>query len=165
MRHRLLPTLILFLAVFAAPGRGAAQVGRATLGAAGGAAGGAWVTLGVVTASARAGRFVFSAEEMSWELAPVALGAVAGGVVGWRSGPRLRQAFSWSALGFAMGGALGAGAGFAASASSEDVWAGAVIGSAAGLLMGSLAGALRAPTDPEVVGPALSIAFSLPWVP
>ena len=135
------------LAFTVTPGRLAAQAGPAVVGTLVGAAGGAWVTAALVTARARAGHFLFRPKDIGWQLAPIPVLALGGGVLGAVESGRLTRSVTWAAVGFAAGAAVGAIAGSAASDDRQGAWAGAVVGAAVGILAGGVAGALRTAED------------------
>lgn len=118
-----------------------AQTLEAATGAVLGAAGGTLVSVAVVAARARTGRFLYAPSDASWALVPVSLGGVAGGVLGHRNPDRLWRSAGWGAVGLATGSLAGAAAGHLLRGTSRDAWTGAVLGGAAGLLAGSLLGA------------------------
>lgn len=146
-----------------------AQVIPALLGGAGGLVAGAYVTTGVYIAKARAGRFIYSTEEVARvgpELLPVLLLPVSGVVLGAVDGDRLATAGIGAGLGFVGGALLGTGIGHVAWGRSEGRWSGAVIGSAAGLVIGGVLGAfLHSDDEDEALGPTplLTVALPVPW--
>lgn len=142
--------------------RAQAQALEAATGAALGAAGGLYVSMAVVTANARAGNYVFSPDEVRWQLLPVPIGAAAAGLLGYRSPDRFWRATVWGFGGFAAGSLVGALAGKAIWGDSEGSWSGAVIGGAAGVLAGAVVGTLTWDGD-DVDGPAFSLTLPAPW--
>jgi len=112
----------------------------------GGAAGllaGGYVSVGVITAEARTGRYLHSAEDaLGFRSLPVLIGGGTGVVLGAIDDRRLYNAM----IGSVAAGALGFGVGWLiGTQTAEDPgspWAGAVIGSAAGIVLGGVIGML-----------------------
>lgn len=130
------------LALTVAPAPTRAQALESAAGAAIGSVGGAYLTMAVLTGGARAGRFLHTPTQMRWELLPVPLMGVAGGVLGYNSPDRLWRGVGWGAGGFVLGAAGGAVAGRILWGGSEGTWSGAVLGSATGMVVGAVLGAL-----------------------
>lgn len=142
------------------------QLDRAAVGTLLGAASGAYLSLALTTAAARAGHFAYSPRQAIWRLTPLPVVAAAGGVLGYRSGDRLRDAVGRGLVGFAAGTAVGALVGNLAWDGTEGVWSGAVIGSGAGLLIGSVWGAFRGGTDVDRSVPILAgLTLTIPFAP
>ncbi|MEQ8329849.1 MAG: hypothetical protein RH859_05220 [Longimicrobiales bacterium] len=138
-----------------------AQTGPAVAGVALGAVAGGLVSMGVVTANARRGVYLYEADPWRWESLPVPVLAATAALVGGGDGDRLWRAAGWGAVGMTGGAVLGALAGRAAWGDSEGTWAGGVMGGAAGLLAGALIGGLTGgDADPVTVSLA---AVAVPW--
>lgn len=150
------------LAAASLPGPVRAQTLETMAGAVMGAAGGTLVSVAVVAAGARAGRFLYAPSDATWALLPVSLGGVAGGILGHRSPERLWRSAGWGAAGLAAGSLTGAAAGHLLHRTSRDAWFGAVLGGAAGLVAGSLVGAL---TWEGEEGPPVRASFRIPLGP
>lgn len=141
----------------------------AMVGGAAGLAAGGYVAIGIVTAQARRGSYLYSTEDvLGWHAVPVLVGPGVGFLIGLFDQERLRR----TVIGGAAGGIVGTGIGFLAGlhfwAPPEGKWAGGVIGGAAGLLLGSLAGVVwpepSAPVATETgapARPAVPFGFSL----
>ncbi|MEN8375539.1 MAG: hypothetical protein ABFS34_08830 [Gemmatimonadota bacterium] len=115
-----------------------------------GLAAGAFVSIGVVTAEARAGRYLHSASDaFGFRSLPVVVGGAAGVALGAADRDRLYD----SMLGGAAGGLAGFGAGWLIGSLVWDddtgSWAGAVMGTAAGILIGSVVGMLAFDEDED----------------
>jgi hypothetical protein len=113
-----------------------------------GLAAGAFVSIGVVTAEARAGRYLHSASDaFGIRSLPVVVGGAAGVALGAADRDRLYDAMLFGAA----GGLAGFGAGWVIGSLAWDddtgPWAGAVMGSAAGILIGSVVGMLASDGD------------------
>ena len=168
MSHRLLrssaPVRTLVLAaslLISAPASGTAQLPETVGGALLGVAGGGVVTLGVLAVAARGGHYLHGPGELSWEALPTALGAVAGGAMGYQNPDRLWRTVGWGSGGLVLGGAAGAVVGRTLlDGDAEGTWTGVLAGAAAGILVGSVLGALT--WDEEAPGPAVSIDVRLP---
>jgi hypothetical protein len=155
-RRVVLLTFVL-LAWAASPGPGARAAGQemqllpALVGGATGLAAGGYVAIGIVTAQARRGRYLYSTEDaLGWHATPILVGPGVGFLIGLFDPERLRR----TVIGGAAGGVVGTGIGWLAGLHfwlpPEGKWAGGVIGGAAGLLAGSLVGALwPAPGDAQ----------------
>jgi hypothetical protein len=143
----------------------AAQTWPAVAGTLAGTAGGSYVSMALITARARAGHYVFTPSQGLLELAPIPLGAVAGGILGYRSQDRLRNTVGFGALGFVAGTTLGAALGAALSDTDEGMWSSVVVGGGVGLLVGSVWGALRhvASSNDQTSSPAATFSLSVPW--
>jgi len=133
----------LALGVALCPARASAQAGSAVAGTLAGAVEGTYLTLALTTAAARAGHYVFTPRQALWQLTPIPLMAIGGGVLGYHDAGRLRHAAGYGLAGFAAGALAGSVLGSLIGDGRESVWAGAIVGSGAGLLVGSLWGALR----------------------
>ncbi len=152
----------LFVATVLRPSDARAQVLDAAAGLALGFGGGGLVSAAWITAEARAGRYIFSPDVITWQLAPIPLGAAAGGLLGYRNPDRLWAGVGAGALGLVTGAGVGALAGALAWEGSEGVWAGAVIGGATGLLIGTVVGTIGWERD----GPSMPLfALALPLGP
>lgn len=125
-----------------APASASAQLGSAAGGVGAGLVGGAVVSMGVITLRARAGHYLFGADPFHWEVLPVPLAMVAGGVLGYQDPDRLRRAAGWGGGGMALGALGGALAGRLFWEGDEGPWAGALVGGAMGFLAGAVAGGL-----------------------
>ncbi len=125
---------------------------------------GGYVSIGVITAEARTGRYLHSAEDaLGFRSLPVLAGGATGVVLGAVDERRLYNAM----LGSVAAGALGFGVGWIVGTQTSDdpgsPWAGAVIGSAAGILLGGVVGMLI-PDDDEAPGPpadGIPLGFSI----
>jgi hypothetical protein len=140
------------------------QAGPTAAGTLLGTAGGAYLSLALTTAAARAGHYVYSPKQGIWRMTPIPVGAVAGGVLGYQGADHLRDATRLGLVGFAAGTAVGAAFGSLVWEGAEGIWSGAVIGGGVGLLAGSVWGALRAgggPDEDERVLPAFTIAIPI----
>jgi hypothetical protein len=142
-------TLTLLLALALAPATAAAQdpqsrILATSIGAVAGFAGGGYVTLTVIVAESRAGRYVHDVDDLfGWRAAPVLLGAAAGAGLGFFSPERLQGAVVYGAGGLALGALIGLGIGSAVWDPPEGRWAGAAIGAGIGLVIGNAIGVLR----------------------
>jgi hypothetical protein len=119
------------------------EVLPALVGGAAGLAAGGYVAIGIVTAQARLGRFLYSSEDaLGWHATPIIIGPSVGFLIGLLDQERLRRTI----IGGGAAAVVGTGVGWLAGrhfwAPPEGKWAGAVIGGAAGLLAGSITGAL-----------------------
>lgn len=133
---------------FGAPVLHAQKVVPILVGGVSGLAAGTYVSLGVVAAEARAGRYLNSTNDaFGFRSLPVLVGAGTGIVLGAVNDDRLYNAMLVSA----SAGAVGFGAGWlVGSAVWEDrggKWAGAVIGSATGIVVGGVVGMLLSTDD------------------
>ncbi len=140
--------------------RGPGWARRLTRGIAGGVVGlavGFFVTLAIFVAEARAGRYVYSLDDLTlwrWESLPTWAGLVVGGVVAWRA-PRRGVGALWRGLVAAgLAGAAGWWVGPAVWVGRSAPWAGAVLGAAGGLVVGLTvagvwAGRRRTAADPS----------------
>jgi hypothetical protein len=114
------------------------------VGAVAGVAGGGYLALTVIVTEARLGRYVHDIEDVvGWRSAPVLIGALTGGALGFHSPPRLAGAIAYGAGGMGAGALVGWGAGAAFGRTPEARWAGAAIGAGLGLVTGNLVGALN----------------------
>ncbi len=137
-----------------------AQEVPAVLGGVAGLLGGFAVTTGLFVAEARAGRFVYSVEDITtwrWEYLPVPAGVVFGAWAGAYDGELLKRLTLGGGIGLSGGAALGWVAGGALWEGEEGKWAGAVIGGALGLLIGGAVGGVTydAAEDPVANGTTL----------
>jgi len=139
---RLASSVMLLLALATGPRAAGAQVGPVIAGAVLGAAGGGMTALGLITAQARAGHYLYAPSLAHWQILPFPVGAVVGATLGTRSGDLLWATARTGTLGFLGGAAAGALVGRLIWKDSEGVWAGGVIGGASGLIVGSFVGAL-----------------------
>ena len=127
------------------PARAPAQeVLPAIAGGVGGLAAGTFVAVGVVSAEARRGNYLYSLRDaFGWRSTPILLGTASGVALGLAGWDRLGRA----GLGGLVGGVGGAMVGTAYGAlrwrEAEGRWAGGVIGGAAGLVLGVTIAALR----------------------
>jgi hypothetical protein len=113
----------------------------ALVGGATGLGAGGYVAIGIVTAQARRGRYLYSSEQaLGWHAAPILIGPTVGFLIGLFDQERLRRTVIGGAVGGFSGMTVGTVVGQWIWAPPEGRWAGAVIGSAAGLLAGSLVG-------------------------
>ena len=150
MRTILRGTALLAVAftLLAGSARPAAAQNTFLTGTAGSAAGlllGTTVTLGLIVANARMERdFVHGADDiLSLQGVPIAVGVVAGGVLGASDPDRAAQVGVYSSAGMALGAGLGALIGEAMTDSDPSgKWAGGVMGAAAGVVLGVLIGSL-----------------------
>lgn len=125
---------------------------------------GGYVSIGVITAEARVGRYLHSADDaLGFRSLPVLIGGATGVVLGSVDDRRLYNAM----LGSVAAGAVGFGVGWlVGTQTSDDVgstWAGAVIGSAAGIVLGGVVGMLI-PKGDEGSGPparGIPLAFTI----
>lgn len=122
--------------------RGPGRARRLVHGTVGGVVGvgvGFFLTLAIFVAEARAGRYVYSLDDLTlwrWEALPTWTGLVTGAVVAWRA-PRLAWGVLWRGLAVAaLAGAAGWGVGPLVWVGRSAPWAGAVLGAAGGLLVG-----------------------------
>lgn len=145
------------------PAPAGAQVAHATAGALVGAAAGGYLSLGLAVASARTGHYAFSQEDLRWQLTPIPVLAIAGGVLGYQGGDGLRRAVTRGLVGFVGGGAIGTLAVALFGGAEEDVWTGAILGSGLGLLVGSVWGA--ASGSGQAGEPTPSLTISIPFGP
>ena len=121
----------------------AQQVLPALIGGAAGLAAGGYVAIGIVTAQARRGRFLYSTEDaLGWHATPILIGPTIGFLIGLLDEDRLRRTIIGGGAAAVVGTGVGWLAGLHFWTPPEGKWAGAVIGGAAGLLAGSLTGAL-----------------------
>lgn len=123
-----------------APAQGALPI---LVGGASGLVAGGYVSIGVITAEARVGRYLHSAEDaLGFRSLPVLIGGATGVVLGAVDDRRLYNAM----LGSVATGAVGFGVGWIVGTQTSDdpgsPWAGAVIGSAAGIVLGGVVGML-----------------------
>lgn len=132
------------------PGPLAGQELSAAAGGALGAVGGTVVTLAVVTAEARAGRYLFNAGDLGWRLVPIPVGMTGGAVLGYRDGTTLQDAALSGLLGFWAGSTVGVVLGSAIGRTTEDAWSGWIVGGAVGMLAGSVVGILHGETGAPV---------------
>ena len=131
------------------------QLLPALVGGAAGLAAGGYVAIGIVTAQARRGRYLYSTEDaLGWHATPILVGPSVGFLIGLFDEGRLRRTIIGGAAGGVIGTAVGWLAGMAAWSPPEGKWAGGVIGGAAGLLAGSLVGAVWPAADAEGEAPA-----------
>lgn len=113
----------------------------ALVGGAAGLAAGGYVAIGIVTAQARRGRYLYSTEEaLGWHATPILVGPGVGFLIGLWDPERLRRTIIGGAAGTVVGTSIGWFAGMAGWPPPEGKWAGGVIGGAAGMLAGSLIG-------------------------
>lgn len=155
--------LVFFLPLGSGTGGVAAQTGPAVAGVAIGALAGGYVSAGIVTARARADRYLFSYGDLRWELVPVPALAVAGGVLGARDSDLLRASSLGGLVGFGAGTLAGLAVGRIVGDSPEHTWAGAIMGGAAGILVGSLAGGLGWEESGGAASfPLLSVRMGIP---
>jgi len=147
------------------PARASAQAGAAAAGTVVGAAEGAYLTLALATAAARAGHFVFTPRQALWQLVPIPVAAVAGGTLGYHDTDRLGDAVAYGLAGFAAGAAVGSVLAALIGDGPENVWSGAILGSGTGLLVGSLWGALRNLGDDGDTIAVPAITLSIPFAP
>jgi hypothetical protein len=125
-----------------------AQILPALIGGAAGLAAGGYVAIGIVTAQARRGRYLYDSEDaLGWHATPILVGPSIGFLIGLLDENRLRRTVIGGGAGAVVGTGVGWLAGLHFWAPPEGKWAGAVIGGAAGLLAGSLAGALWPESD------------------
>ena len=124
----------------------AAQVGRAAIGGAVGAAGGAVITLSIVVARARfQSQYLESMDDLiHWQSMPMLLTPAVGVAFGLAGRDALAASVVGSASGMVLGAAIGAGVGWIGSPQAEGPWAGAVIGAGAGMTVGGLVLGIRA---------------------
>lgn len=140
-----LPSLLLILAL-TAPASLHAQEPQSralatSLGVLAGAAGGGYVTVTVVVAEARFGRYIHDVDDvLGWRSAPFLIGSLAGGTLGFYSPERLQGAVVFGAAGLAAGGLLGLAIGSQIWEPPEGRWAGAAIGAGVGLVIGNAIG-------------------------
>lgn len=142
------------------PSGSAAQATEIAAGAATGVVVGGYVALGIITAQARAGHYLFSPDDASWQLLPIPALGLAGGVLGYRRPDRVWPTVGWSAAGFAVGTAGGALLGRLVWGPGEGTWAGGVLGGSVGLLAGAV---LAAQDDGD---PPLTVTLArieMPW--
>ena len=130
----------------------------------GGGAMGFIVTIALVVAQARFGRYIFAMEDLfafRWDLLPILLGAVAGFRLAWRH----THAVSWATVcgvaGLLTGIAVGALLGPMVWGDGVGQWAGGVIAGAIGLVTGSILSLRikRIPRHPLITGGAALIVF------
>ena len=115
-----------------------------TLGAAAGFAGGGYLTLTVIVAESRAGRYLHDVDDvLGWRSAPVLIGALAGAGLGFFSPERLQGAAVFGAAGLGVGALAGLAVGSAIWDPPEGRWAGAAIGAGVGLVIGNVIGVLN----------------------
>lgn len=142
---RAISSLLLTIAL-AAPASISAQQPQSralatSLGVLAGAAGGGYVTVTVVVAEARFGRYIHDVDDvLGWRSAPFLIGSLAGGALGFYSPERLQGAVVFGAAGLAAGGLLGLGLGSQIWDPPEGRWAGAAIGAGIGLVIGNAIG-------------------------
>lgn len=140
-----------------------------TLGAVVGFAGGGYITLTVIVAESRYGRYVHDVEDvLGWRTAPVLIGAVAGAGLGFYSPERLQGAVVFGAAGLAAGALAGLAVGSAIWDPPEGRWAGAAIGAGIGLVLGNVIGVLNPLNlftegeDEDRQSPGVPIAIRIP---
>lgn len=155
---RVLPLLLVLasaeLVSTARPAAGQ-QILPALVGGATGLAAGGYVAIGIVTAQARRGRYLYSSEDaLGWHAAPILVGPSVGFLIGLFDQERLRRTVIGGAVGGFAGMTVGTVVGQWIWAPPEGRWAGAVIGSAAGLLAGSLIGVVWPAPEEEEEAPA-----------
>jgi hypothetical protein len=139
------------------------QLIPALVGGAAGLAAGGYVAIGIVTAQARRGRYLYASEDaLGWHATPILVGPSVGFLMGLLDPDRLKRTIIGGSAAAAFGTGVGLLAGRHFWAPPEGKWAGAVIGGAAGLLAGSLAGALwPEPTEEGTPGAAGSRAVPI----
>lgn len=150
-RHMRLCTRLLLALALLWPARAAAQdpepqsrVLATSIGALAGIVGGGYVSLTVIVAESRVGRYVHDVDDvLGWRSAPVILGTLAGAGLGFYSPERLQGAVVYGAGGLALGALAGLGIGSAIWDPPEGRWAGAAIGAGVGLVIGNAIGVLR----------------------
>lgn len=135
----------------------------ALVGGAAGLAAGGYVAIGIVTAQARRGNYLYASEDaLGWHATPIFVGPSVGFLIGLLDPERLRRTIIGGGAAAVVGTGVGWLAGLHFWAPPEGKWAGAVIGGAAGLLAGSLAGALwPEPTDEGKASGAASRAVPI----
>lgn len=160
-----LRTACALAAALVLPASASAQVGSTAAGTLVGTAGGAYLSLALTTAAARAGHFAFSPRQGLWRATPIPVGAVAGAVVGYQGTDVLRNVVRGGLVGLAGGSLLGAAIGRLIWEGPEGVWSGAIIVGGVGLLAGSISGGLRADEDTEDTPAAFSFKVPIPFSP
>ena len=151
MRKILFLIASLALLAQAAPRPAAAQ--NLLMGAAGGAAGvaaGGYVSLAVVVAEARAGRYLMGFEDfLGWRSTPVLIGGGTGLAIGLWEEDRLKHAVLWGTVGTGVGAGAGLLIGPMIWDGPEAKWAGGAIGAGLGMIAGSVIGLALDPDDDE----------------
>jgi hypothetical protein len=160
--YRLFLALVVGAALTSVPAEG--QAGHAVAGTLAGAAEGAYLTLALTTAAARTGHYVFAPSQALWQLTPIPVAAVAGGLLGYHDADRLRDSVRYGLVGFAAGAGAGSIVGVLLADGPEGVWTGAIVGSGIGLLVGSLWGALRSQDHGGGVG-VPAVTLTIPFGP
>jgi hypothetical protein len=140
-----------------------------TLGAVSGFAAGGYLTLTVIVAESRAGRYVHDVDDvLGWRSAPVLIGALAGAGLGFYSPERLQGAAVFGAAGLGVGALAGLAIGSAIWDPPEGRWAGAAIGAGIGLVIGNVIGVLNPLNlftegdDEERATPGVPVAIRIP---
>ena len=141
--------VIASVALVAVPRPAAAQ--NLLMGAAGGAAGvaaGGYVSLAVVVAEARAGRYLMGFEDfLGWRSTPVLVGGGTGLAIGLWEEDRLKHGVLWGTVGTGVGAGVGLLVGPMIWEGPEAKWAGGAIGAGLGMVAGSLIGLALDPND------------------
>ena len=153
--RRPLPGLLLFaLALLGSAPDSARGQGLVpgVVGGVGGMLAGGYVTVGIWTARARAGDYLYDTKEaLGWGSIPVVLGTGAGVALGTTDRDRLERSGVGAVIGAAAGTGVGVLVGRSAWLPPEGAWAGGIIGGAAGLVIGATVGALW--PDDEAAAP------------
>lgn len=141
----LIACLIVMAVLPGRPSEGMAQVGRAAIGGAVGAAGGAVITVSIVVARARFQQVYLDGIEdlFHWQSAPMLITPAVGVAFGLAGRDPLVASIIGSTGGMVLGAAVGAGIGWMTGAYAESPWAGGVIGAGAGMTVGGLTLGIR----------------------
>lgn len=113
------------------------------VGAVAGVAGGGYISLSIIVAESRVGRYVHDFRDvLGWRSVPVIAGGAIGAGVGAISPRRLEAAILYGAIGLGAGALAGIGVGSVFWEPPEGRWAGAAIGAGVGLMVGNMLGIL-----------------------
>lgn len=157
------PLVLASLAALTQPADARGQPLPMVVGGVAGLLSGYVVTTGIFVAEGRAGRFIYSVDDLATfrlEYIPMPAGLVGGVALAAKDPDLLRHTLGGAALGLTGGVALGWLVGGLVWEGREGEWAGAIIGGALGLLVGGSLGAGR--WNPDDGGPAPLSATSKP---
>ena len=151
-REILLATLVLLCTVeLATPVTATSQDWSVVGGGVLGAATGSWMSVAYITARARAGDPLDSADEaIALAAAPMLAGFATGVAIGAFAEERLGGTVLWGSVGWATGIGIGALLGGHLWDDPSARWAGGVLGGAVGLLVGGTVGYVTSGTEPSL---------------